>query len=563
MRMRSEAIAHCVDSLKAKPQAHTAFLEDLTTEKCRKTCLSAVDKSNHRRMCKETSLHSPFTTIDIKQRISPRQQKMDLEMTPQSIQQLDDDDDASENVDTARTNRARVAVAHRLEKFGEHSSFSATVYKFKSKSIIKRLLWGLIVISAIAGFCYITVKSINMLIEEPISTSITEMRQKELEFPAVTVCSLSFLDTTSIKKFSKDQYNDENFLVNRLIQMFAAGEPPNVPPLTKCISIAKEISSRIGLDIGFGNLILNVAKNDPISLIEKCYFEGNDCRKDLEIINTVSGVCFTFNGLKEAAKPHKVQGTGVLHGLRLQIRKGDQEFSLNSNYGFNVIVHNRDEPPRPESEGVVVGLGNSLNVGMKQVTSTDKTQFYSGQDCVTNLDNPSNNLTFSEYSSYSRSLCLNDCFYTHIANECQCVEREFYTPAQSPYTEMKDCGSTDICCEVYTFRTFKDSCNCPLKCEVVDRTLTTSSATNQISEMIGINVYYESLVTEVRVTTDSYTPWSLISDIGGNTGLFLGFTLLAMGEALLLVLGLFSDCCCSSCKKRFNKKRNYRKVETI
>ncbi|XP_064390516.1 acid-sensing ion channel 4-B-like [Halichondria panicea] len=483
---------------------------------------------------------------------------MDLEMSTKSTSKLQQLNNASENVDAARTNKER--AVHRLDKFGDNSSFSAAVYEFKSKSIIKRLLWGLIVILAIAGFCYITAQSINMLIEEPISTSITEMRQRELEFPAVTVCSLSFLDTTVLKDFSNEQYNNED-LANRLANLFAAGGPPNVPPLTECISIANEITSNTGFDIGFGNLILDVAKNDPIGLIEQCSFQGNNCTNDLEIVNTISGVCFTFNGLKKTAKPHKVQGTGVLNGLRLQIRNGDQEFSLNSNYGFNVIVHNRDEPPRPESEGVVVGLGSSLNVGMQQVTSAVKTQFYSGQDCVTNLDNPSNNLTFSEYSSYSRSLCLNDCFYTHIANECQCVEKKFYTPVRSPYTEMKDCGSTDICCEVYTFETFKDSCNCPLKCETIDRTLTTSSATHSLNNgpnagsMVGINVYYESLVTEVRETTDSYTPWSLISDIGGNTGLFLGFTLLTMGEVLLLVLGLCTDCCCFSCKKRWNRKQ--------
>ena len=466
---------------------------------------------------------------------------MYFKMSTKATQQLDD---ASENFNTAKTNRKRVAVVHRLKKFGDNSSLSAAVYEFKSKSIIKRLLWGLIVILAIAGFCCITGLSIKMLIDEPISTSITEMRQDELEFPAVTVCSLSFLDSAVLS----------NSVVNQLIALFTAGQPPNVPPLTECISIANKITSDTGIDIGFGNLILDLAKNDLISLIEQCFFEGNNCTNDLKIVNTISGVCFTFNGPNKTAKSLNVQGTGVLNGLRLQIGNGYQAFTLNNNYGFKVIVHNRDEPPRPESEGVVVGLGNSLNVGMKQVTSTDKTQFYSGQDCVTNLDNPSNNLTFSEYSSYSRSLCLNDCFYTHIANKCQCVEREFYTPVQSPYTEMRDCGLTDICCEVYTFRTLKNSCNCPLKCKTVDRTLTTSSATNEHHERVGIHVYYESLVTEVRVTTDSYTPWSLVSDIGGNTGLFLGFTLLTIGEVLLLVLGLFSDCCCSSCKKRFKQK---------
>ena len=393
---------------------------------------------------------------------------MYFKMSTKATQQLDD---ASEN--SAKTNKKRVAVAHRLKKFGDNSSLSAAVYEFKSKSIVKRLLWGLIVILAIAGFFYITGESIKMLMDQPISTSITEMRQDELEFPAVTVCSLNFLDPTVLSN------NGDSHVVYKFIDLFTAGQPPNVPPLTECISIANEITSDTGFDIGFGNLILDLAKNDPISLIEQCFFEGNNCTNDLKIVNTISGVCFTFNGPNKTAKSLNVRGTGVLQGLRLQIREGYQLFTLNMNKGFNVIVHNRDEPPRPESEGVVVGLGSSLNVGMKQVTSADETQFYSGQDCVPNSDNPSNNLTFSEYSSYSHSLCLNDCFFTHIANKCQCVEREFYTPVQSPYTEMRDCGLTDICCEVYTFRTLKNSCNCPLKCKTVDRTLTTSSATNE------------------------------------------------------------------------------------
>ncbi len=63
-----------------------------------------------------------------------------------------------------------------------------------------------------------------MLIEEPISTPFTAMRKRELEFPPVTVCSLSFLDTTVLKYFSNDQYN-KGELVNRFEAMFAYNQP--------------------------------------------------------------------------------------------------------------------------------------------------------------------------------------------------------------------------------------------------------------------------------------------------------------------------------------------------
>ena len=78
--------------------------------------------------------------------------------------------------------------------------------------------------------------------------------------------------------------------------------------------------------------------------------------------------------------------------------------------------------------------------------------------------------------------------------------------------------------------------------------LTISSSTNALG-LVGINVFYESLILETRETTDSYTPWSLISDIGGNTELFLGFTL-PSGVLFLLVLGLAKDFCCCSHKKQ-------------
>ena len=62
--------------------------------------------------------------------------------------------------------------------------------------------------------------------------------------------------------------------------------------------------------------------------------------------------------------------------------------------------------------------------------------------------------------------------------------------------------------------------------------------------LVNINIFYETLVLETRETSDSYTVWSLISDIGGNTGLFLGLTLLSGVELLVLVVGLIKDCCC-------------------
>ena len=436
----------------------------------------------------------------------------------------------------------------RLDKFGDNSSFSATVYEFRSKSTCKRLLWGLIIVAALAGFGYITSQNVYMLIREPIQTSITENREKELEFPAVTICSLSFANKTKLDSISESlQYP----LRDRLLQVFDIAQ--RVPPDEEgCMNAAQHIASYANYTGGFSQLITKTARVNILDLVELCTFEGENCMDELVTINTVSGVCFTFNG-PNTSHPHEVGGTGIRQGLRIALRNGEQYFSLNNNLGFSAIVHNPDEPPRPESEGIVVGLTSNLNIGMKQVISVDKTLFYSGQDCVSDTEFTSGKLSFPGYSAYSRSLCLNDCFYTQVADKCNCIEGELYSPVKSPYTEMKNCTLSDLCCEVIAFSKLRDDCDCPLKCDFTDRTLTTSSATHTYPDRVGINVHYETLVTEVRETTDSYSPWSLISDIGGNTGLFMGFTLLTVGEVVLLSLALFTDCCCSPCKKRMRE----------
>ena len=84
--------------------------------------------------------------------------------------------------------------------------------------------------------------------------------------------------------------------------------------------------------------------------------------------------------------------------------------------------------------------------------------------------------------------------------------------------------------------------DCLPKCSMAEYILTVSSATTG-GEFIGVNLFFQSLFVETRITSSSYTSWNLISDIGGNTGLFLGFTLLSWVELLMLVIGLVKDGC--------------------
>ena len=424
----------------------------------------------------------------------------------------------------------------RAEKFYSDSTFNGALYVFASKSWTKRIFWLLIIAIAIGGFWAVTVADIIRLVREPIATSITLTREGELSFPAVTVCSLSLLNTTTLDSGGATVVND-------LIDLFDLADTD----LPECRRIANQLALNTGQNISWGELT-NLANNDLRVLLKECTYEGKKCGvEDFQPISTVAGRCYTFNKPTSNKPGRMAQGTGVRRGLRLQLSPEYQLFSLGSDHGFRVVIHNPDELPRPESEGIAVGLSSTVYIGMRQVDSVDKTKFSSGHQCRADMT-VNQDLTFPNYTTYSQSSCLNECAYKFLADQCGCIERRFYTPINSSrYNQFRECRAPDLCCEVQNFENVGESCDCPPRCTTVERTLTISSSTNA-DNLVGVNVFYESLILETRETTDSYTPWSLISDIGGNTGLFLGFTLLSGVELFMLVLGITKDCC--SCKKQ-------------
>lgn len=422
----------------------------------------------------------------------------------------------------------------RIKEFVDNSSLGGILYVFRSKSWIKRIFWAVIVLAAIGGFCTVTILNSLVFAREPISTSIVLTREDELKFPAVTICSLSLLNTSILQSAS----GDNNNIVRDLNDLFTYVQ--DYSDLAMCRKQANSLASRTGRNISWGELI-NISGNKFAALLKKCIFVGNKCTiNEFKELPTVGGLCYTFNS---NSTPLTVRGTGVRQGLYLQLQPPDHPFfSLKRDFGFRVIIHNPGELPRPESEGIVVSLNSTVYIGMRQVNSTDETIFSTGTQC-TDDEIPDPDLSFEHYgySTYSPSLCLEACFYKHVISQCNCTEYILYTPVKERY-KLRNCTAPDLCCEVDEFDKVDENCDCRPKCSMVERTLTVSSATNA-DGLVGVNVFYETLFVETRKTTDAYTPWNLISDIGGNTGLFLGFTLLSWVELLMLVIGLAMDGC--------------------
>ena len=207
-----------------------------------------------------------------------------------------------------------------------------------------------------------------------------------------------------------------------------------------CKSRANRLASATGQNISWGELI-DIAQNNISALLMSCRFAGEKCSaEDFEPIYTVGGRCYTFNRVGSRV----VKDTGIRQGLHLLLSPHHQFFSLEKDIGFCVVIHNPYELPRPESEGIVVGLNSSVYIGMKRIKSIDKTKFSSGFQCLKN--NQHQNLSIPGYTSYTPSSCQAQCLYEYVIKKCGCIEKKFYTPVSSHYSQLRTCGAPDLCC---------------------------------------------------------------------------------------------------------------------
>ena len=327
----------------------------------------------------------------------------------------------------------------KYEKFSEDSTCSAVLYMFKKSdySIGIRIFWGVVVLIAVAGFGAVTIYDFFMLAREPISTSITLTRQDSLDFPAVTICSLSFLNTSALDTVDTASGRDD--VRQRLRDLFDVADPDSSEQQA-CTSMANDLAADTGRDVGFGGLT-SQARNELSTLLDQCTFVGAECTADdFEVVQTVGGVCYTFNG--QSTQPTRtVQGVGVRRGLHLVLSPEFQLFSLRQDRGFRVVIHNPDELPRPESGGISVPLNHAVYIGMRQVNSEDKTRFSTGHGCRGEgyNDRELNIPAANPYLSYSPAVCQSECFYRFVADRCGCIEPNLY----SPVADSTNCGTAD------------------------------------------------------------------------------------------------------------------------
>ena len=456
----------------------------------------------------------------------------------------------------------------RFNKYIQSTTTHGVVYIFIGKSKIRRLFWLVIVLTAAIGCLFNVSNRIIFLANGPTSTTVSIIEADSINFPAVTLCNLnlirkSYLESVSpglaefVRNVFYSQGNDQ--LCQNAIEQF-------------------ETSNSVLVNESFPDLLWR-GRHTAEDTIFTCRFKGQECNwTDFVPILTPSGVCYTFNGGKQAPTM-KTNGTGIRFALSLivSIQQDEYNAALNQDAGIKISVHPQNEPPQPDELGIAIPPGKNAFISLKQRNILNKN---SKRKCREGSATSSFNFLQGEFP-YSVSACQSDCLRSNIAKKCGCLgsgtQGTLFT-TKSQYHNLKNCTIEDICCqsmEIYQH----DACECPVACskiqyttgisysefpanyaardlaESVNSQLNTTINTSVFQEnFLGINIYFETLTLEEQVTDNAYDIVALLSDIGGQLGLFLGASVISVFEFVTWIFDEVKDRCCGISERKIVDK---------
>lgn len=312
------------------------------------------------------------------------------------------------NSETGTTNKVSKNAMHSegtivrlLYKFSESTTFHGYRFVFgRDTHIIRRILWLILVLTALSFLCYQITDRITYYYQWPITTSSQIRNNGSIPFPAVTICNLN---TFKISEVQKNKYAD--------------------------------IIDELGTDTNHtnvGTLDLNIPMMDVIEktmhkksdLIKQCHWLKEECsHRNFTETLTEDGVCFTFNS-READMELISNEVGT--GLQLILNTETYEYVVgkNTGAGIKLIIHDKDLYPSVAGGGLMVSPDSDTRVSVKYTEYE-----YLGPPYGQCQDNSLRYLNFS----YSVEACELECLSDYTNRVCGCIDP--YMPGPYPKCE--------------------------------------------------------------------------------------------------------------------------------
>ncbi|ESN94081.1 hypothetical protein HELRODRAFT_180249 [Helobdella robusta] len=374
-----------------------------------------------------------------------------------------------------------------------------------NRSILNRVMWFIFILFGITLAMYQVNDRLMYYLTYPTSTEYDIVPFDNI-LPQVTVCNNNF-----IKKSSAESLG--------LVEYFKTLEDGEHDFFNKTGSIEERKFLSPGLE-------------------QMCSWNALPCYNEtIDTTFTNAGQCIIFDPRKK--KFDNITGPGARMGLQLILFVNQSDYLIQKGFtlGFNVMVHEPEDPPHVLDLGFKINVGKETNV-VVSVTS------------ITRLKPPHGNC--KDQLGYNQVTCKLRCLVREVVNNCGC--RPIY---------LKGIGNESIC-------DYHDEIHCVdnLYTDLHKDSVTSSKFSNinlpsikkffdkkslefNQSDISVLRVFPSSMQHTKISCVKAYSESALLSDLGGALGFLLGSTFLTVFEVFELVWNL---CLYAYARKKYRQE---------
>ncbi|XP_057297836.1 acid-sensing ion channel 1C-like [Hydractinia symbiolongicarpus] len=432
-------------------------------------------------------------------------------------------------------------------KFADNTTAHGFAHIASTKKCFVKFFWSLLIIGCLAYLCYQIRILILQCLKRPIATKIWLENEDGQDFPIVAICNRN-----SIKKDKLPELLNTPAFKPKL-QVFA-----KLRNTTHVTSLARhELFTHLNQATSLiatqnGSMVYQYSNSFNETILSCSYAQTYDCKKHVhwrQFWHWKYGSCFAFNtGVDQNGKKVKLftskAGKGYALSLTIGVNQSQYINQITNEVSAIMYVGAHGVKESLYNEGVSFQPGQ-IYYAVIQKKKRIRVDRFNNKSCIDHYKTKRSSLDAQPLlTKHSVDLCQEQCYVSNYQRLCNCTTT--YNPATNNYPP---CGHGESSCMGDVSAMLKnESISCLKKCRYAcDSThysvvltsagyLVGSEKQRNRDDLLDVQVYFKSL--EVEVTEDHviYTLTNLLSDIGGQLGLWCGYSVLTIVEVLGLLL---------------------------
>ena len=454
--------------------------------------------------------------------------------------------------------------------------YHAVLDVYHSPRYIIKLYLFLFILISFGLASYTTIKLMLSYFDYEVTTTTRTISETTIDFPKITICNLNPFTT----QYGLSILKQVNQMIYPEIDLFDNNQTQSLDMNTKMFYFNNLYLVSMGVVSNFSDSKKKLISHQLDDILLNCAYSQELCTtaEFSWYFDAFYGNCYSYNtGINSTGSsvPLKQSFTASsFYGLDLILYVNYYEElalfnSANAGSGVLVRVDNVSHVVDHMIDGIQVASGQNMFISLSREFRTSLPKPYSL--CDLEPQNPYFNsdlynlITKSKYD-YTQSFCVQQCFQNLAIQKCNCT----FSLIVSLYDSLACMDPTcvwDIYSNIFIKNSFiQVAClpRCPLECNATKLTYATTSSSiigdiyvdaiksnSNISadfinrpidsaiakeSIVQLNIFYDSLAYKNFEETPQWDIFSLVANLGGNLGLFLGVSFFSLCEIIATVI---------------------------